>query len=421
MTEIAIPRPVLASRPGQRWWVMAGLLVALIVALMIAGWIPSPWNTQQSADLKQLLVDARSNDQEVRIAALLALGQRRESLPDVLPAVLESLSHREEIVRHAAQLAIRDLGDEVIPLLQPWIESSELDRYGKGAEAVRAIGPAADVWTDALIAHLSNDDMRIRLASLFALREVGPAAMNGLDKYIELLDDPEFNVVVNACRVLGGLGPAANKAVPKIMTLLDEDEEGKNNLSVRSTAAETLGALGPVRGIDVVGALTAKLDVFYQLEKERALIGLGHLGSAASSALPKIKSLMGDSEDPTNMASRAVMPRAALTYFYVSGDLDTTLRAFERLLASPSYETETISRIADLKERAKPLVPSLIAKLDSDEEFTREHAIWALAAIGPAANQAVSKLKRLSQDDPDALIRDAARRAIITISGNAGP
>ncbi|HMP80372.1 MAG TPA: HEAT repeat domain-containing protein, partial [Pirellulaceae bacterium] len=398
MADAAIAHPEESNPTSSRWLVLVILITVLVMVLFVSGWIPWPWGNSKLALLQDLIADARSPDNDQRIPALLQLGQHREFLPDSLPAILESLNHREELVRNAARLAIKDLGDEVVPLLKPWLESEDIQQYAMGAEAVRALGPTADVWTDHLIARLDHEDMRFRLASLFALREVGPSAIRSLDACIRLLDDPEFNIVINACRVLAGLGPAANKATPKIMTLLPDDD--KNILSVRSTAAETLGALGPVEGIDVVGAISAKLDAFYHLEKERALIGLGYLGKAAAPALPKIKSLMGDSADPTNQTSRSVMPRAALTYYLVSGDLERTLSVLEALLESPSYENETILRIAELRDKAKPLVPGLIKKLDASEEFTREQAVWALAEIGAAAAEAIGKLKQLADRDP---------------------
>ena len=56
----------------------------------------------------------------------------------------------------------------------------------------------------------------------------------------------------------------------------------------------------------------------------------------------------------------------------------------------------------------------MVKQLSSSEAAHREAAVYALASIGTAANEAISELKKLKKDN-DVLIRDAAAKAIKSI------
>lgn len=353
---------------------------------------------------RQQIREAEEDDQ-LKSSLLLELGQRRDLMPESLDVLLDQAMNQNEMVRNAALLAVGDLGEIVTPHLEKRLKSKTEREYLMGAAGVIALGPKAANWTDLLLENINSPNYRIKLQSLFALEKVGPDAIRGLDQYIALLDDEQFNVHLAVCRVLTMLGPVANKATPRLMEMAQNGQFS----SSRSMACVALGALGPVEGHDVVGVLTAKLDSFTLPEKERALLGLGQLGPLAKDALPKIKDLMGDSTLSENRETRSCMPQAALAYFLISDDMETTLKTLRRTARSINFEAQTIDAIAGMGDKGGPAVPILIGKLGSPEPSIRESALWALPRMGKAALSARDTVQALINSDDDLIIRRSAK------------
>ncbi len=359
----------------------------------------------------ELIVDCRSEDEDTRVSALLAMGRHPEYLPQSLDGVLPNLIHPKDTIRISAESAIRSLGEAVTPHLKVWLESDRPDKFFMGCAAVTALGLKAREYIPILIEKLDQPDFATRMSCLFALESMGKEAQPAFDKLLKLLDvpDPEFNIQVRVCYIFRNLGEGARPAIPRLMRLAEEGV-----LSSRSMAYLTLGALGPSPDHDIVGLLTKRLDAFHLLDRERALIGLGYLGQDARPALEKIEGLMGNPE-------KSAQAQAAFAYWKITGDGERPLKVLAECLESYDFRMNAVDRAGDMGAAASSLVPKMLTLLDEpDDEALRESVILAFGKMGPAAKQAISKLQSIANYDDDILMRETARIALESIQPAAG-
>lgn len=412
-SAVAVPQTAgnqtsVLSAPG-RW------LVALvgIAAVALGVWFGRGWVASLMGDkpLEELLVDCRSEDEDTRVSALLAMGRHPEYLPQSLEGVLPNLIHPKDTIRISAESAVRSLGEAVTPHLRSWLEADRPDKFYMGCAAITALGTKAREYIPILIAKLDSPDFATRMSCLFALESMGKEAQPAFDKLLTLLDvpDPEFNIQVRVCYIFRNLGDGARPAIPRLMRLAEEGV-----LSSRSMAYLTLGALGPSPDHDIVGLLTKRLDAFHLLDRERALIGLGYLGKEAQPALDKIEGLMGNPE-------KSAQAQAAFAYWRITGETERPLKVLAECLESYDFRMNAVDRAGDMGAVASSLVPKMITLLDEpDDEALREAVILAFGKMGPAAKGAVSKLKSLAGYDDDLLMRETARIALESIEPQAG-
>ncbi|MEZ6095268.1 MAG: hypothetical protein R3C03_13725 [Pirellulaceae bacterium] len=108
------------------------------------------------------------------------------------------------------------------------------------------------------------------METLWAFEGLGDAAKDFVPELTEILkswkqqEGREFNLSLGALRVLSQIGPAAQ---PALEWVRDIAESG--NLSQRSIAYISLGAIGNTDSFNAVDFLTSKLQSFYQMEKLR--------------------------------------------------------------------------------------------------------------------------------------------------------
>ena len=146
------------------------------------------------------------------------------------------------------------------------------------------------------------------------------------------------------------------------------------------------------------------LDAFLQIEKQRTLLGIAHLGPEASQITDRVRALMLDE-------SKHVMPHAAYALWKITGKPDESIEAFRKLLKQRDYVDDSIEFVGKMQEAGGPLVDEIVVFLDEENEGTRELAVVALGNIGSPATKALGRIKQLTWDD-DALIRYAAKEAI---------
>lgn len=154
-------------------------------------------------------------------------------------------------------------------------------------------------------------------------------------------------------------------ALPRLVRLANEGV-----LSVRTNALITIGGIAPRAAEnpqqfnDIIDLLVKKLDGFYQIEKSRALEGLGKLGPEAKAATKKIRELM---EDET----KSVQPEAAYAYWKITGDSNYVMRKMGGYLLDPNhsdYPTKTMEFIQKMGSVARPVGPTLQSIIDNKEK-----------------------------------------------------
>jgi HEAT repeat protein len=131
--------------------------------------------------------------------------------------------------------------------------------------------------------------------------------------------------------------------------------------------------------------------------------------------MPSIINLLGDS-------NTEVRRGAALTLEYFVFDPEAAMTALITALNDPdpnvrknaAVSLDSIALCLEDKEVAKPFVPKLIAKLDSNDKTMTLYIVWTLGKLGPLARDAVPKLTKMLQDKD---LRWAATEALKEIGG----
>ncbi|MBI3409221.1 MAG: HEAT repeat domain-containing protein [Planctomycetes bacterium] len=183
-----------------------------------------------------------------------------------------------------------------------------------------------------------------------------------MEDFIHELSSKKARVRGEAAAALGKFGDKAKEAIPALIKLLKD-----NDPNVRLEATITLAKIGP----DSVPALTRALESQNKLTRMGAALSLGHLGSAAKRAEPELKKLLKDTEE------------------------DVRCHAAQALFRIDPQTAETV-------------VPVLSSALDSLDPYIRLCAMGTLSRIGPAAKDAVAKLKNCLKDEDYHLRMSAA-------------
>ncbi len=394
---------------------MLSYLTAFLVALAVVIstiFLVVPSNQYLPSQPKQDLPDdsaiklAVEGKGQERVDAIMQLANGKFEAKTVVPIVARATADKDEMVRAAGDAAILKFGEKAVPILDEMLSESYFDSkdFAAACGAARVLGTKAISLLPKLQKAVASDEIATVKFGLYGMQAMGDATSASMDDFLRLLDHKDLNVVVGVCRILEQLGPKAAPATDKLVDLLETGV-----LSVRGWACIVLGAIGDSEKHDIVALLTKKLDAFTQSEKQRAMIGLGHLGPKAKSAVEKVTKLMNDS-------TRSCQPQAALTRWQITGDADTSLAMFEELLPTVDYKRDSIQHLGEMGAAAAPLIEVIVQDLNSDEIDIRELAVTALGKIGPAAKSTIPAIKRLlASDESDVLIRQAAELAISRI------
>ena len=197
-------------------------------------------------------------------------------------------------------------------------------------------------------------------------------------EWVALLRSPDHKTRVQAASTLGMyFGP---DAVPEILPLLEDKQAG-----TRSMAAFALGMCGNSSPA-VIGALEKRLkddDEIVRIDSAMAISQLECPKGCADRMLPEL----------------------------IAG------------LENPQRADIIASWLKKLGPKAAPAVPALIKALSSTDVDTRLNVPLALACAGPAAQEALPKLRELQATDPESAVRQNVADSIkaIETAGQAGP
>ncbi len=356
-------------------------------------------------DINQLLEDVESKDADKRAAAILALPEYEDSFSKTIPLLGRLTLSQKDTDVIAAEMAIKKIGPAILDHLGPLLDSDDPIEINAGCNALACIGEAAAPRVDYLVGLLKKGDESLAFCACKGLEKMGPAAAPALEECIKLLDSPSFNLQMRSTNVLAAIGPKAEPAIDKLLEVATD-----GNPSASSNAAIALGSIGTeVDDPRIIEVLSAKLDAFHVVQRERSLIGLAMLGEKAKPALPKIEALMTDE-------SKSIMPEAAYTYVQISGDMEKAIPVLKRACKSATYQIRALEKIILLGSRGEPFVDEINELLKQDDPATLEVALLAAQAIGPGAQPLNDALKALSQNAEDEVLKQMARDAFDAIN-----
>ncbi|MFC1509567.1 HEAT repeat domain-containing protein [Candidatus Omnitrophota bacterium] len=233
---------------------------------------------------------------------------------------------------------------------------------------------------------ISSPDVSVRRSAAWALFEHGPNALPALESLIGLLDDPE--VRIPSLHALEAIGSEAYPAIPKIAALFRHPDG-----FVRLGAAFTLGAMG---------SLPIK-DEFMGL-----ILGPPPAPETISSVEPLRLILLDEYPAAAHMAGKALA-------CYGTAAAAALPEAMEVLDSEDwNYWWAGMKIIAAAGPKAAPAVPKLIERYESNNGGVYEAK--TLAAIGPAAKEAIPVLEKFATKDENYPV--SAYYALYCIRGN---
>jgi HEAT repeat protein len=216
--------------------------------------------------LSKALKDARP---KLSMLAAETLGRMGPASNAALPALTDALKDDRGVVRVEAALALWRIDrntDATLPVLLKALPFPQGIKFNKPSK--------------------SNDPQTSGRACN-ALYVMGPAAKGALPKLIPLLKDQKNASLWCVLRVLRGMGPAAKPAVPTLAEVLKEEK------TFRAEIAWTLGKIG-ADAEAAVPALIATLGDENTTVRWAAISALGRIGRAARPAAPALIRALGD-------------------------------------------------------------------------------------------------------------------------------
>jgi len=418
--EPSVPLLVQAlDDPKSRYWAT--------IALMEIG----PQAAAAAAPLTRLLAVGEVDERMQTGLALAAIGEGAATATDELAALLDS---PDGALRFTAAYALgRMKAQGVDAALEK--ASADADEFlatvASWARArTRPDDPAiVDAAVGKLSAGLSSARPNLRAVAVRSIADLRGSIPDAREAelaaaVVPLLADPRPDVARAAAEAVAQMGTTAVAALENALTAP----------ALRLPAVQLLAALGPLSK-PAVDSLVVALGDTDPLVRGEAALALASVGSDAAEAIPTLLAIAestGDAaHDPTSLAGLDEIGTTAgnrLAAAYCLGKIGpaaaTAVPALERMADDGGDEIlATMASWALLKiepgkaahvERA---VPRLRKALRSERELVRVEAARALGEIGRPASSALPMLELLREDDPSAMVRQAAPEAILKIRG----
>jgi len=210
-------------------------------------------------------------------AAANALGR---SGPKAVPQLIQALKNNDAYIKRLAARALGNIGpnaEEAVPELINNIDNEDRVVRSVVVGALGQIGKPTNKVVPALIKALMDEYDYVRSISLGYLREIDPTddlAINGLIGIMGKDESWWRDWTADAFAKIG------SKAVPELIKAL-----GSADPSVRLTAAESLGKIGPGASVGVPALIKALEDPDDKVVRG-AIVALGNIGAEAAPALP---------------------------------------------------------------------------------------------------------------------------------------
>ena len=228
------------------------------------------------------------------------LGQLRNDVKTVIPALINAFQDENKEVRDSALEAAVVLGPAAAPDLVAALKNPHERIRRKATDALQQFGAEAKEVVPALVELLKAENTEIREAAIDVIQEIGPDASAAVPALrLVLSENSPRNLKLGAAYALGKIGPAAKDAVPELVKALEAKDEVNDFL--RSNAADALGGIGP-EAKAAVPALIATLENDDVRSPTCAAFALGSIGADAKAAIPALIQAMKQAESKKNQA-----------------------------------------------------------------------------------------------------------------------
>ncbi len=354
-------------------------------------------------DLIKLLGHRSSNVRAAAAEAMMAIGPAsKKGLPTIIKEMKGKRVTTQGIkVWVTYSKLLTSFGPEIIPTLIESLDEGDTTTYNGLTASLSEFGEASLPALDKLIENAKSKDEDKVFASIYTIQHIGPKAKKAVPVLVKALDNRDINVQIWACQALAIMGDTSKSTVGRLQEML------KNGVtSARGHAAMALGNL-QVSDEKTLEMLVKALDDPNQVVRERAMIGLGHLG-------PKAKPQLAAIQKSARASSFFNKPVAAKTLWLVTGNAEESVEMLVGLVDKLQYEIDSIRFLGEIGPEAASAVPKILKKMNAfDESIWIEGAI-ALGNIGPKAKAGLPKLKTLLKMG-DAEVKKVVEEAIAKI------
>lgn len=240
-------------------------------AVLALGRLADSKNKEQI--IKAIQLFAKDEDPDTRANTVIALTLMGEQPPDSLKLLTESINSSDETVSESAGRALRKLAaakpaevisglkdvlaksgskgrkealrvitsmrarsDDVLDSIVGLYESDDPEIQREVVETLVKLDQEGDHALPVIERALTNPNMRVRQAGIFAVRVYRSHSDRLIKPLIETLDCDDYQTKMLALSVLRGLKPEASKAVPAYERLTRDSNARVRTLAVRSLA-----------------------------------------------------------------------------------------------------------------------------------------------------------------------------------------
>jgi HEAT repeat protein len=350
--------------------------------------IPAAEAAIYEATVEPLVATLVHPDPRARRAAVRSLRQVSTSKRELLAVIRQQLADADPVAVMPALHTLADMGEEAVPFL------------------VEALAdPKSRFWAEVV------------------LTEIGPAAAAAAEPLAKLAGTGEIEDRVQSILALARIGAPAKVAGPELIAAL-----GSADSSLQYVAAYALGKLEVAEADEPLAQAAASDDPFLvtlaswararinpgdaelrDRALERLQAGLASESPAARRAsVEGLSGLADDLDKPGREALAATLvdlladpvPEVVLA---AGGSLirlgaDATA-ALQRGLADPERRPMAMELLAELGPAAGPALGEMITGLADPDGGYRTEAAMAIAAVGPAAEEAIGPLGKLLGDE----------------------
>jgi HEAT repeat protein len=240
------------------------------------------------------------------------------------------------------------------------------------AQAADAAAPTAGANPRTLVFGLKSPDAAVRSAAASRLADLGPGAAPAIPELMDAVLDLDAGVRREILRAFQAMGPRAAEAAPTIAILLRHEDA-----DTRLRAVAALRAIGS-SGADVVGALVYALNDEIPAVRADAATLLSEIGAPADAAIPRLVRLADkDPQDSVRAVARSALPRLA------PPNKQAARMAAKLRSPDAGARAATATSIAEMGDRARPIVPQLLRALRDSVASVRLAAAHSVVHIAP--------------------------------------
>jgi HEAT repeat protein len=387
-------------RTLQRW-----ILSSLIGSLTVVGLMPlqteamaSQANVPERAPGKvlALIKQLDSKEDNVRLIAVVALGELGREARAATPALIEVVKTGNEDLRLNACLALGRIGKDAVAPLVRLVNDKDPGVRFCAVWTLGLIGPDARSTTGAVVGALKDKDDGVRRKAAYTLKRIDPDLQAAAPALIAVLGDSNTDVREEAAEAIKRFGA---KAVPFLAQAIRE------SASVRAAALAVLNQI-PADADTLVAAFAPLL-----CEKDLAVqqVACDVLIRQGKAAIPRLLPLLKDKDLRVRLEGLRLLTTIPADSALMLGQL--------KLLAADKAPALRESALVLLGRLGPEGVPHLIGALTDQDAGVRWTAVFSLGEMGAAAKSAVPALTR-ADDDADPDVRAAVKEALQKIGGN---